>query len=905
MITVQKRNGDIVPFDFEKIEHAVVKAAQAVAEVSAVIATPPFDSSPIVDAVTDAIRRLTVPVSVETIQDAVERALLAHGHRDVARAYMTFRDEKAAIRRRRPVSAATRAAFDEAATYFPTALQQFQFFDKYSRFNYALGRRETWIETVDRAVDFLVELTEATTGQRRGEVVEWLRGEGREMMLRMEALPSMRLLAMAGEPVRRQNLAIYNCSAICVDDLQVWVEMLIISMSGCGVGFSVERKYIDKLPSVAMQTGRRIDHVVVDSTEGWAEALRLGLQSWFVDGVDVRYDFNQVRPAGAPLKTKGGRASGPDPLRIMLLSIRNIILSRQGQRLRDTDAHTISCHVGQAAVQGGMRRTAMISLSDADSTGMARIKQGNYDPVLWNANNSSVWHDGVDDLTILRHFVEMDEGKNGERGIFSRDAAMATMPQRRRAVWPQGVDAGTNPCQPGFATVLTPDGISTFDDIEVGSTIWSGQRWTKVIRKIETGIKPVNVYMTHSGEFIGTENHRVVCRGQKVEVRDADAIDCALWPREVPMTDNHYTGLSKDVADLTKVPPEVFTQATYRVIPIGHHRVYDITVDAPEHTYWTGGLLVSNCGEIVLRSSGQLCNLSIAVARTDDTIASLSRKVKAAAIFGTVQATATNFPGLRPVWKENCDAERLLGVDINGQLDCPLFAKGPNSRLTAAVYAAMRLAAVEQNNQTAAALGINASTAVTCVKPSGNSSTLLDCSPGLHPRHAAYYIRNVRVSSHSPVYKVLRDAGAPLSPENGQTAETATTWVCSFPCKAPDGATVKADETAIDQLERWLLCKRWYTEHNASVTVTYKPHELVEVAAWVAKHRDVVGGLSFLPYSGAAYEQMPYVEISREEYEARAAAFPVIDWSKLVYYEDRDLTTAAQELACAAGACLI
>jgi ribonucleoside-diphosphate reductase alpha chain len=377
---------------------------------------------------------------------------------------MAYRDEKAAMRRRRPVSASTRAAFDEAATYFPTALQQFQFFDKYSRFNYALGRRETWVETVDRAVDFLVELTEATTGQRRGEVVEWLRGDGREMMLRMEALPSMRLLAMAGEPARRQNLAIYNCSYIAVDNPQAWVEMLIISMSGCGVGFSVERKYIDKLPSVAMQTGRYIDHVVDDSTEGWAEALRLGLQSWFVDGVDVRYDFNQVRHAGAPLKTKGGRASGPDPLRIMLLSIRNIILSRQGQRLRDTDAHTISCHVGQAAVQGGMRRTAMISLSDADSTGMARIKQGNYDPVLWNANNSSVWHDGVDDVTILRHFVEMDEGKNGERGIFSRDAAMATMPERRRALWPDGVGAGTNPCIVGDTLVYLADGRGARSD---------------------------------------------------------------------------------------------------------------------------------------------------------------------------------------------------------------------------------------------------------------------------------------------------------------------------------------------------------------------------------------------------------------------------------------------------------
>jgi ribonucleoside-diphosphate reductase alpha chain len=163
VITVQKRDGQVVPFEYEKIERAVVKASVAAGTYPH--ATLTTNLSSIVDAVTDTIRHLTFPVSVETIQDAVERALLAQGHRDVARAYMTFRDEKAAMRRRRPVSAATRAAFDEAATYFPTALQQFQFFDKYSRFNYALGRRETWVETVDRAVDFLVELTEATTGQ--------------------------------------------------------------------------------------------------------------------------------------------------------------------------------------------------------------------------------------------------------------------------------------------------------------------------------------------------------------------------------------------------------------------------------------------------------------------------------------------------------------------------------------------------------------------------------------------------------------------------------------------------------------------------------------------------------------------------------------------------------------------
>jgi ribonucleoside-triphosphate reductase (thioredoxin) len=284
------------------------------------------------------------------------------------------------------------------------------------------------------------------------------------------------------------------------------------------------------------------------------------------------------------------------------------------------------------------------------------------------------------------------------------------------------------------------------------------------------------------------------------------------------------------------------------------------------------------------------------VARADDTFDSLREKVEVATIIGTIQSMATHFPGLRPQWQQNCEEERLLGVDITGQMDSPI-AQDPM------VKARLRQVATEVNRQTAQALGINQSAAITCVKPSGNSSQLLDCSSGLHTRWAPYYIRNVRVSAHSPLYKVLRDAGAPMSPENGQTVENATTWVVHFPVKAPDGSVTRNHRTAIEQCEFWLQNKLHWTDHNPSCTVTYKPDEVLDLMKWVWEHRKEIGGLSFLPSFDAKYDNMPYVEISKEEYERLAAEFPPIEFSKVYRYEHEDLTTAAQELACTSGAC--
>jgi hypothetical protein len=351
----------------------------------------------------------------------------------------------------------------------------------------------------------------------------------------------------------------------------------------------------------------------------------------------------------------------------------------------------------------------------------------------------------------------------------------------------------------------------------------------------------------------------------------------------------------------------------HRVVSVeqdGYEDVYTGTVDET-HTFFTigtekigknniesmGYVLSRQCGEIILRPY-EFCNLSIAIARKEDTFESLKEKVEVATIIGTIQSMATKFPGLRPIWQKNCEEERLLGVDINGQLDCPVVQDRD-------VLGRLLHVALQTNRDTATALNINPSVSVTCVKPSGNSSQLFNCSSGIHARWAPYYIRNVRVAAHSPIYKVLRDAGVPMDPENGQTVENANTYVVHFPMKAPEGSVTRTQRSAIQQCEFWLQNKLHWTEHNPSVTITYQSHEILDLMKWVWEHKDVLGGTTFLPAFDAKYDQMPYEEITKEQYDELEAKFPLIDFSKIYRYEEEDLTKAAQELSCMAGACEI
>ncbi len=310
-----------------------------------------------------------------------------------------------------------------------------------------------------------------------------------------------------------------------------------------------------------------------------------------------------------------------------------------------------------------------------------------------------------------------------------------------------------------------------------------------------------------------------------------------------------------------------------------------------------GQIGTNPCGEILLQPK-QFCNLSEVIARASDTEKTLLRKAKLAALLGTYQSTLTKFNYISKEWTENCEAERLLGVSITGQWDSPAVRD-------ARVLKEMRDAAITANAKYAKRFGIPASMSVTAVKPSGTVSQTFNCSSGLHPRHAQYYVRRVRISATDSLFKLMRDQGVPHHPEVGQSEGSANTFVLEFPIKAPDGSVFKNDLSALDQLEYWKTVKLNYTEHNPSATLSVGDDEWIGVVAWIEKFWDIIGGLSFLPRENHVYRLAPYEAIDEATYERLAAAFPQIDYSKLVTYERTDETEQARELACAGGTCEI
>lgn len=335
------------------------------------------------------------------------------------------------------------------------------------------------------------------------------------------------------------------------------------------------------------------------------------------------------------------------------------------------------------------------------------------------------------------------------------------------------------------------------------------------------------------------------------------------------------------------------------------------------------------CLEILLRSR-QMCNLSEVVTRQDDNIDSILEKIETATWMGIIQSCFTNFPYLNPEWKKNCDEERLLGVSITGQLDnAKLFSEEALS-----AYKAKTLKVAKK---AADIMGIPMPAAITCVKPSGTVSQLVDSASGLHPRFAKYYIRRYRISSTDPLFKMIRDQGLPISPENGQRKKDynkalklfelegiksakavcfifdnkgwdeskVNTWVVSFPVAAPKNAITTEDITAIDQLEWYKKIQKHWCEHNASITVYVRPDEWLTVGDWVYKNWEIVNGVSFLPLSDHVYEQAPYEKITKEKYEELIKTFPKIDYTQLSKYETEDNTEGAKSLACASGQCEI
>jgi len=626
------------------------------------------------------------------------------------------------------------------SNHLPTDYQSFIHKSRYAKYYDGIGR-ESWSDTVDRfATNIISDRVDAAT-----------RTQLEQAILGLEVMPSMRSLMTAGPAADRDNTCMYNCSYLPVDDLKSFDEAMFILLCGTGVGFSVERQFISKLPEVPELFESETVVVVKDSKEGWAKALRQVIALLY-SGEIPRWDVTKVRPAGAPLKTFGGRASGPAPLVDLFNFTIQTFKEAQGRKLSSVECHDIMCKIGEVVVVGGVRRSAMISLSNLSDDRMRHAKSGSWwenNPQRALANNSVSYTEKPDSLSFMREWMALVESGSGERGIFNRQASKVQAAKNGRR--DDNYEFGTNPCS-----------------------------------------------------------------------------------------------------------------------------------------------------EIILRPN-QFCNLTEVVVRSTDTLETLSEKVRLATILGTIQSSFTKFPYLRKIWQKNTEEERLLGVSLTGIMDNPLMTlknKGLSNTLEH-----LKNVAITTNAHWAERLGIPVAAAISCVKPSGTVSQLVDSASGIHARHSPYYIRTVRGDNKDPLTQFMKDQGVPNEPEAFKPDQTT---VFSFPMKAPKNAVCTADMTAIEQLEMWLAYQRSWCEHKPSVTINVKKEEWFEVGAFVYKYFDEMSGVSFLPYNEHTYQQAPYQECSKTDYETLKSVMPKsIDWSKLSEYESEDNTAGSQTLACSGDSCEI
>ena len=441
---VQKRTGKIVLFDIERITNAINKAMIATGEGSLEEAEM-VANSVYADLVRISKKHPNFVPTVEGIQNSVEKQLMLSEYVTTAKAYILYREKRSALRYKGiEVPEKVKKLAEDSKKYFRNALGEFVYYRTYSRWIPEENRRETWIETVDRYVDFMRE----NLGKKLKEN-EYK--EIREAILKQETLPSMRLLQFAGKAARTTNVCAYNCSYTAPETWRDFSEIMYISMCGTGVGWSAESENIQKLPQIQRQTGKVLPaHVIEDSKEGWANAFTVGMETW-ANGKDIKFDYSKLRPAGARLMTMGGKSSGPEPLRRLFDFTRKKMLARQGRRLANIDAHDIMCMIGECVVAGGVRRSAMISLSDLYDEDIRDAKKGqfwNTDPQRMLANNSAVYLERPTAAEFMEEWLALMKSGSGERGIFNRGGLPTALPERRvkyfdKHGWKQ---TGTNPC---------------------------------------------------------------------------------------------------------------------------------------------------------------------------------------------------------------------------------------------------------------------------------------------------------------------------------------------------------------------------------------------------------------------------------------------------------------------------
>lgn len=927
---------------------------------------------------------------------------------------------------------------------------------KYSKFLPDLKRRETWEEIVTRNKNMHLKKFPALATE-----IE----QAYTYVYDKKVLPSMRSMQFGGKPIELSPNRLYNCAYLPIDSHEAFGEIMFLLLGGTGVGYSVQQHHVAQLPDIKTPGKKKTRYLIGDSIEGWADAVKVLVKSYLVGGPTIEFDFSDIRAKGTILKTSGGKAPGPQPLKDCIHNLRKILEAKKpGEKLRPLEVHDMICFIADAVLSGGIRRAALIALFTIDDEEMLTCKFGNWfetNPQRGRANNSAV---------VVRHKIKKKKFFEIFKKIRASGAGEPGIYFSNNSEW------GTNPCQPAWATVLTPTGIQTIGDINIGDTIWSGKQWTKVTNKWSTGIKPVFTYRTTAGFFTGTENHRILSHGEKIEVKDASCIDTAqgicdnlesLDPQDImdgliigdgtvheasnelvlltigkndssyhedkdikPLIKCHRPGIGpmywevETTLDGLEIPltykrfvPEQFklnvsskkmrgflrglysangsvvgnrvtlkassftiihdvqimlsslgirsyyttnkekttefkngnyvckesydlnistdrdkfaqligfiqpyktsilhkiidtvgksiyangkSKSTYDIISItsdGEHEVFDLTVEADEHTYWTGGLLVSNCCEIGLRAF-QFCNLTTTNVSDVTTQEELNNRVRAAAFIGTLQASYTNFHYLRPIWQETTEKEALIGVSMTG------IASGGVLKLDCAEAAKI---VKKENKRIALLIGINPAARCTAIKPEGTGSCVVGSCSGIHAWDSPYYIRRIRVNKNESIYKYMA-AKIPELVEDDYFKPT-TDAILMIPIKAPEGSIFKT-EPAIELLERVkFMSTTWVKNghrkgdntHNVSATISVKDDEWDTVGNWMWDNKKFYNGLTVLPFDGGNYIQAPFTECSEYEYNIFNKFITQINLSEIL--EDSDYTNLTDQAACAGGMC--
>lgn len=735
---------------------------------------------------------------------------------------------------------------------------------KYAKYIPELKRRENWYELVYRNRQMHID--------KFPELEEEIR-EAYQYVFDKKVFPSMRSLQFGGKPIEINPTRIYNCCFIAADSWHVFHEALFCLLSGTGVGVSVQYHHVEQLPEIKKPNKKRNKRFLIgDSLEGWADAVKALVKSYFFGGSKINFDFSDIRPKGAKLITSGGKAPGPAPLKECLVQIESILDSKNdGDKLSTLEVHDIICYLADATLAGGIRRAAVISLFSIDDNEMGTCKSGNWwetNPQRGRANNSAV---------VLRSRVTKEDFDNlfekskasgaGEPGIFFTNDR----------------DAGTNPCcisgdtlistskgkipvknligRPFFATVSGRDHFSN-------AGFWCTGR-KSVFQLTLTNGYSVKLTADH---LVETEN-RGWKRADELNEDDGIYVD----------TDIGYDNCSN----------------LYSMKYVGEEEVYDVNIPAVSK-FCGNGISLHNC-EISLKSM-QFCNLCEVNVSDVQNQEDYEQRTKAAAFIGTLQASYTNFHYLREQWRKNSEKDALLGVGMVG------IASEKVLRMDMKKAAQI---AKDENERVAKLIGINKAARITTCKPGGSVSLVAGTSSGIHAWHNEHYIRRIRVGKNEAIYTYLKENHPELIED--EFFRPHDTAVISVPVKAPENSITRK-ESAIDFLER---VKKVYLEwvkaghnsgtntHNVSATISIKPREWNDVQKWMWENRDCYSGLSLLPHfeSDHTYKQPPFSDISEEEFAVLASRLSEIDLDYVV--ESEDNTDLKGELACSGGNCTI